>query len=225
MRSLFLIFLLISFKSYSQKEFVINPGQKISDVLAFNDIYKYSAFKPGTVFFKNGNQSSALLNYNFLNQVIQFIQTNGDTLALGDEELIKEITIEKDTFYFDRGYFLLLEKAGDIKLFSKEFIRFLSSKKRNSYNQTVEGGARVFNSISTGAHDSNLVINETVTLRKETAYFLADKFNHSLPINKKNLEKLFPKFKSNIENYLSSTQVNFNQAEDVLKLFQFLGTL
>ena len=69
----------------AQKVFKINPGQKISDIVPVSELYSFKEFAPGTILFKSGSYAKAFMNYNILNESLEFIDPKGDTLAVADE--------------------------------------------------------------------------------------------------------------------------------------------
>ncbi|MFN2439425.1 MAG: hypothetical protein ABR503_09520 [Chitinophagaceae bacterium] len=80
-----LFFCSLTLSAQEDKFFKIRPGQKIIDVIPQNELYAYSQFTPGTILFRSGKYARALINYNVLNETIQFIDPKGDTLAVADE--------------------------------------------------------------------------------------------------------------------------------------------
>ncbi len=85
--------------------------------------YYYPNFKKGKITFISGTASSGVINYNVLNEEIEFIVAKKDTLAFNDMYLIDMITVENDTFYYDNrnAHILkLLERVNDRKLLVKD---------------------------------------------------------------------------------------------------------
>ncbi len=217
--------ILLTIKTYAQekKNFIVNPGQKISDVVSANDIYRYIDFKPGMVYFKDRRESSALLNYNRLLNEIQFINTNGDTLSIADENLIKMVKVDNDTFCYNKGFYELISNFKYLRLVRKETISMVSANKIGAYNQPVQGGAASsYTSYSLGGRNTNLVVNEKITLKKEVGYYFIDQEDHVISVSKKVLEKEFPNYSAAIEQYLTSNSVDFKNEIDLKKLIIFL---
>lgn len=209
-----------------QKVFVVNPGQRIGDVFTRQDIYAYPVFGQGTVYFNDGSNSNALMNYNSLYGEIQFIDPKGDTLSLADESRIKMLTINNDSFYFDHdhGYLQQLSKAGNLRLMRRVIIRQTSSAKIGLYNQSVEGGAASsYTVLSSGAHDANLMVNEKVTFSKEENYFFTDEKGRVQPVSRKSAEKISGK-KDAVAAYFASHNVDFKSEADLEGLVSYLQT-
>src|SRR5215210_5503561 len=123
------VFLIYSSTSFSQttERIIVKAGQSLYDV--HKEIYRYPNFKEGKVYFLDGGLSVGKLNYNFISEAMQFINPTGDTLSLADEATIKYITIENDTFYYDKGYLEGLINSGSVKLAIKQKIKFTDTYK------------------------------------------------------------------------------------------------
>jgi len=214
-----------AYNSYSQdrKIFVINPGQRITDVIFPAEMYRYAEFKPGTVFFKDRRESTAPMNYNLVLNEVQFIDAKGDTLSLADEQMIKLITIDKESFFYNKGCYELLDSFDNITLARKEIIFKASVNKIGAYDQPVQGGsATSYTNFSSGSRDVKLVMNEKITMKKEANYYFTNGNSHMIPASKKNLQKEFPKYSAAIEEYSKSNSTDFKNGTDLEKLFDYL---
>jgi hypothetical protein len=217
------IVLIGSVANAQDKVFVVNPGQRVSDVVPKREIYAYPSFEQGAVYFADGSVSNALMNYNALYGEIQFINPKGDTLSLADEEKIKLLTINNDSFYFDHGFMQLLSNSGNIKLLRRNVIRQSSSSKIGLYDQSVDGGAASsYSSISSGAHDADLVLNQKATLTRQTFYLFGDGKGHLLSASRKSAEKLYPSKKAVIADYLSKNNIDFKNEADLKNMVAYL---
>ncbi len=217
--------ILSAYHTYSQdkKIFVINPGQKITDVVLPADMYRYADFKTGTVYFKDRRESNALMNYNLVLNEIQFIDAKGDTFSLADEQLIKLITIDNDSFFYSKGCYELVNSFNNIRLVRREVIYKSSVNKIGAYDQPVQGGsASSYTSFSSGGRDINLIVNEKITMKKEESYYLAYQNGHIMPASKRNLQREFPKYSAAIEEYSNSNSIDFRKGKDMEKLFDYL---
>src|SRR6478609_402526 len=89
------------------KAYLVKAGEIPDKALPDQAKYMLPAFKMGTVFFRDGNASNNLLNYNFLLDEMHFINPGGDTLAIAEPGLIRTIVLDSMTFYYDKdkGFF------------------------------------------------------------------------------------------------------------------------
>ncbi|TCZ75029.1 hypothetical protein [Flaviaesturariibacter aridisoli] len=207
--------------------YVINPGETLRGKLTNADVYKYANFGPGTVYFKNGAATNAPLNYNFVLAAIQFIDPKGDTLTLGNEDQIDLITVGNDSFYHNKVYLQLAGRMGDgTSIYRKEFMRLASVRKIGLFDQPVEGGsAESFSSFwsNSTVEDKSLALRQRLTLVRETFLYITDKYEHLVLVaSRRNFEKIYPKKKSAIGEYLAANKVDFQSLNDVQALMVYL---
>ena len=218
-----LIFLLnlgcIAFGQTSEM-ITVKAGQSLYDV--HKEIYRYPNFNDGKVYYLDGRLSAGKLNYSFISEAMQFISPTGDTLSLADEPTIKYITIENDTFYYDKGYLEGLLNAGTAKLAVKQKIKFKDTYKIGAFG-TASPTVRTENEKTyMGDNRYNLIIAEDLIFVKEKEYYLNVRFRDFVVVNKKNLIKLFPNQKDNIESFLKENNINLRVENDLKKLMQYL---
>ena len=225
MKTLFTLVILILCinSSFSQTTEIITvkAGQNISDV--YKEIYRYPQFTAGRVYFMNGDVSAAKLNYNLISQVMLFTTNIGDTLAIDNESTIKYITIANDTFYYDEGYVELVENYSHVKLAVRQKIKFSDKKKTGAFGMPTSTVKTESDDTFLGDRRYNFTIAEDLIFKKETEFYLNDDSNHFLTISKKNLLKLYPKRKDNIENFLKENNINLREEKDIKRLVQYLN--
>ena len=205
------------------RTFKINPGEKVVDAIPKDEKYSYPEFIMGNVYFKNGQSYPAKLNYNSLFQEMQFIDRKGDTLSLADAATIKQIVINTDTFFYDKGYIKLVTDYGKIKLAGKEFIAFTDRQKLGGYGGEISARIDTYKSIQDGTTFKELVAREILTFVKKTVFYLGNEFNHFKEANKKNLLDFYPSRSKEIKSYLKENKVNFSNEDDMKKMIRFLN--
>src|SRR5258705_2620816 len=65
---------------------VVKADESISDVLTTEKIYQYPQFSRGKIIFRDHRLTEAMLNYNYLNSEIEFIDPKNDTLAIAKHQ-------------------------------------------------------------------------------------------------------------------------------------------
>lgn len=188
------------------------------------ELYSYPEFTRGTVYLRNEGFSVALMNYNSLFAEMQFIDTKGDTLSLGDEKNIKLIVINTDTFYYNDGYLKLIAGQGEVKLANKKFITFLNREKSNGFGLSSAGGIETFSSMESRSYLKELVVAETLTLAMNSVFYIGDKFNYFKVVNKKSLMDVYASKEKELQDYLKENKVNFSNEEDLKKLIAHFKT-
>jgi len=210
----------------SAEPIIVKTGTSISEGVPAKDLYQYSEFVNGTVYFRNGPSAGAKLNYNRFLDEMQFINANGDTLTLDNEETIKLIVANNDSFYFDKGYFLVVSSNNSLKLALKQGFKVLNKQKTAAYDMSSSvSSIRNVNSYSTESRVYKVGVTEDVALKKDNHYYFGNKFNQFVLANKKNLLELYPKHRYEIKKYLKETELEFQNKTDLEKLLQYLASL
>jgi len=168
----------------------------------------------------------ARFNYHMLNEEVQFISLNGDTLAIADPFLIKHLTIDTSLFYYSEGYLEVIVDGELLKLARK--LRLNTKwEKIGAYGQASPSGSiRTPNKLILGNTGKDLSINQDILIQKEFTYFWLDKYSTVLKANKANLLKLLPPDQQlTVEDYLKKNKIDFNKETDLKKIHQYsLGT-
>lgn len=225
---IFFVCFVIDLTAQEKQVFVLNPGQKVSDVLSFADIFHYPEFKTGIVYYRDGRAGSSKVNYNLLTGELLFIQSDRDTVALADEPTIRLITIDSDQFVYNvaaRAYFQIRDTTKQFSLLKKESIRFSDSKKLGLFGQPIIAAADQITSLSDHGQVYNLTANEKVNLIKQAEYFFEDENGKLYPAIKKTAARVFDKYKDAIESFLQSQEIDFGKESDLRKLFGYIRTL
>jgi hypothetical protein len=199
--------------------YTINAGEIVANVIPLNEQYFYGEFQQGTVWFRNGKSLSALLNYNHLYGEMQFINSQGDTLALVEENSLKNIAINEDVFYQvnKNGFAQLLTAHLPVKLARKQNLELINIKDKLVGMNTSHFFS--YRKVYTQATPGEL------QLAKQTSYYFIDQNERVHQAKKSTLLKLFGKHKKAIEQYVEKNQPNFAREEDLKKLLEFCAQL
>jgi len=207
----------------------IKAGQRVIDVLKHDDIFQYPEFKDGIVLLKDDTRIVVPLNYNRVFDEMLFIDTNGDTLALGAKKNVKYIIIGKDMFYYEDGYIRLTIDHDFVKLAEKQIWIVADVQKIGTHNRPATTVAiqsvTHYTDGTDAAKSKDLVLNENIILRKETHFYFGNAYGRFVRTSKKKLLSLFPKDELKIENYLKENKIDFDKKEDVEKMVEFLNSL
>ena len=227
MKVLPLILLVCYCRAHAQDStIIIKAGTSFNESVSITDQFEYPQFVYGKVFFRPGDSSAARLNYNRFLDEMHFIDIKGDTLNIAYPGSIKFIRISNDLFYYDNGYVKLIKDNNTIKLAAKQTLRMSGKNKIGAYNMASPGSAiDSYSSLNIDHKNYNLTPREDITLAKKTEYYFGDKYNHFVLANKKNVLRLYPKQEGAVTAYLKENNVDFNNREDIEKLFQYLTNL
>jgi hypothetical protein len=218
----------VSCKLFSQTNEVIRikAGHDPSAGYSPHGFYRFPAFNEGIAVFKDGSQTAAKFNYHELNGEMQFITTNGDTLAIADPVSIKHITVNNTLFYYLEGYLEALINNDSLKLARKLRLN-LSWEKIGGYGQpSPSGSIRSPNRIILANTGKALSLNQDLLIQKDYSYFWIDKYNTVFKASKVNLLKIVPPNSKNpVEDYLKKNKIDFRKEPDLKRLHSFALTV
>lgn len=193
-------------------------------------VYQFRGFKEGTVYFKNGKQSKAKLNYNYLHGAIEFIEGSKDTLVMTNKGRIDYITVDQNTFYAQegKGDMELVADFGNIMLAKKTHLVVKGNKTNASeqkYVANTEAGTPTALLISNQGGEfrwQNNTVNPDYKFKTE--YYFIDQNHLFHTARRANLLKVFDKNKTALSNYLKQNDINFNEEAQLKKVLQFCST-
>lgn len=205
--------------------FVVNAGTKLSDAIPAAYLFHYPGFLDGKVFFRDGKLSEAKMNYNRLTDEMLFIAKSGDTLAIANEPTVRLICIEKDSFYFDRGYILLVKSNGAVQLGVRQGFQPGDRRRPTGYDMmSSTSSVTSLSSLHDGKKLYELEVKEETSFSTVTQFCFGDKYNHFVPATEKNLVDLFPDCAGALKQFCKKNNVSFRRKEDLEAVISFLTT-
>lgn len=206
-----------------KETYIVNPGQKPVETIPDSAQYAYPSFTKGNISFRDGRSSgTARMNYNYLFEEMMFLNPKGDTLAIDEAALVRQIIINTDTFYFSDVFIKQKANYGDIKLGYREYFRVANIRKIGAMGQATSNTVESYNAANTASDIRSLVVQEVVNLEKTHQFYLGDKFNNFQLANRKNLLALFPDKSKQVKAFLKENNINFTQESDLIKLLVYL---
>lgn len=173
------------------------------DTLSKDFFYDLPDFAEGTIFYRDGSSSTHFINYRFLVDEMQILSDKGDTLALSEPELIKEIIVGSITYYYDKGYLKQVVKKGYFRL---------ATRKKVQISVKTGGGKDAFAASSISLKEINYFPVET--------YYLGDRNNNFRKATKNVFLHLFGDKKS-IRAYINENNIDFKNPVQLVDLFNF----
>ena len=190
------------------------------------DGFLFSDFEKGTVVFKSGSQSAALLNYSMLNQEMLFLDAEGAIMALANPTEIFVVTIGERRFFpiSSRSIFYEEIQAGDGSFFVQYKAIMISEGKASAYGgYSSTSSITSYGSIHSESTGSayKLNVDEKFRMKNQNAYFLQSGKNYKAFNSPKALAKLFKGQESKIEAFAKEQSINFFKIEDVSKIVEY----
>ncbi|MDR3715363.1 MAG: hypothetical protein P4L51_21360 [Puia sp.] len=204
------------FFAHSQERVKVLSGDNLSDYFTF----LFPSFSDAVVLFKNGSSSKVRMNFNTFLSKMQFINPSGDTLVLSGPETIEYIRLNDYLFFYNRYYYQIIDAADSLKLTVCRKTTF-DHASTGALGTTTHGNIESYDSYITPGGDKKLLVRDDMDVIHETIYSLIGKNGATISANKSGFIKTFPDKKKDIENFLKTNKVDFNNFADLDKLFQF----
>ena len=167
--------------------------------------YLMPSFAQGTVFLRGQAPAQGQLNICAVDQTLRFIDEHGTELAAADHDAIIRVQIDTVTFLRHQNAFVRLHPvSADMGVAVRREVRIIRGGKQAAYGGTsqtssisevgtlyTEGASHTLKS----SRDNKYNVSETILVYKRDAVF------HP---SRKNLTKLFPSKKTEIESYFKS---------------------
>ncbi len=210
----------------------VTGGDELNELLEGGH-FLFSEFQDARVFLI-GRDAQIKMNYNLLIDEMQFVDEKGDVLALRDKRDVVAIYFGKRVFkYSSVGYteVIAMGPSGNPELAIKRTIKEVGRKNYGAYGTTsdVSNPTNITSSeLNTknitlsdfNTHSSQKSVSPKVTYQKENFYYLNSSGKYRIA-NRSVFSKVFSDKKKEIENYLKQNPVDYNNEEDVIRLFNF----
>lgn len=227
--TILVLFLAFPLLTRAQKGETLRVSSESSKAVPNEYKYLYKQFAPGVVYYRNGTNPTARMNYNLLLREMQFLHFSGDTLTLDQEAMIRRISLNGDEFIYDlkKGFLKIVENYGNVKLGLDHSIQVAGVDKEGGYGQT--SGVYSIKTINTFSSSNSSIakldIKGDVIYSQQKIYYLVDQNGLVFPVSKKRILKLFSRHRSEILDYLEENPVKFNELDEVRRLLNFCKDL
>ncbi|KQS28276.1 hypothetical protein [Dyadobacter sp. Leaf189] len=214
----------------TMKTFKVKAGDYPNKVIPVAEQFQFPTFERGKILFYGGRTEEAPLNYTYLGGNLLFLNNQKDTLELLDQKLVKVVDMQGKIFYNDKqyGFCEMVSAFGDIKLAKKHILARIGNEKGGPYGISYTASSvTTYNSYSNEASPGarKLKMDTEAIFGHRTLYFFMDPNDRFLIPGKNSITRLFPKYKTEIAQYLKDNPVNFTQEEDLTRLLAFCQEL
>lgn len=222
---LFICFIWQSVFSQITKTYTIRPGEKVTSIIPLVDQYMYANFQNGSVLFKNGYKSKALLNYYIISQELHFITKNSDTLAISNPAEISNVVIGNDYFFYEGSCFVKQDTViGEITIALSFFFGTKDIKKITAFGSAADGGVDSYELFLPSTNNKLSITPQVLTtLAIGKSLFIGNKYKNFVPVTKKNIFSLFAEKERILRKYLSDKTVNYYSRKDVVNLLIYMN--
>ena len=181
-------------------------------------------FEKGVAIFKNQTRTSALFNYDMMQQQMLFLGADSVVMTLANPLEILVVIIGERRFLpiSAQGVFYEEVQAGKGSLFVQWEASMLSAGKAAAY-----GGYSSTSSITSygswQSRGSNVKLNpdEKFRLSVKATYYLKSGNSYKKFFTAKSLGKLFKGHESEIEKYAKEQSIDFSKSDDVVRIVEY----
>jgi len=205
---------------------------KTQETVSVEKPYFFDEFKRGTVFFSNNEAATAMLNYNFVSQQVQFLdhQNDNQILDLVRQPNLTHIKIENTTFVpVDRVGFAAVIQDGPVTLLHRKRV-FVERDKTGGYG-IPNSAAAVDNLESLGTETTDRgglrLFNEfpIATKTRVENHFYLMKNNRVHGATRRNYIRLYSEVRPQLERFINEHSVDFRNEQHLRGLSKFANGL
>lgn len=209
--------------------FRVKAGEEPMKVIPVEQQYRYPLFQKGKVVYMNGTFTAATFNYNNLLGEVQFINSQGDTMAIAGEPSLYSVSVGESVYLYNEaeGFLEVVQEFDAMKLGKRKKLEFSGADKVGAYGQ-ASGASSIRNTstiISNNSQQYSLAQKGDVVFSEKLTYFLVDERNQFHRANKPNILRVFPKHRKTISSYMKEHSLDLDKEQDLVKLLRFCTTL
>ena len=189
-----------------------------------NSQFLFNEFIKGDIYFKDGNISSADLNYNVFFQEILFMKNN-QSLVLSMLDDINSIKFDSFEFTILNGeiYETILNSINCNVIKARKIDYGSASNTKGAYGASTETSATedwkyIVEKTSGVTRYPNIQDENEKEFKLITRYYII-KDDELLILTKKKLFRLFPKKEDQIKNYIKDNKLSLSVDKDIIELF------
>jgi hypothetical protein len=191
------------------------------EILPVKGIYRFDAFREGSVIFRNGIITAAKLNYNISLDEMHFVIESGDTLSVADPLTVSFINLNGSRFYYDKGFIQAIDTFHGIILGFKQILLAEQERKQAYGIVKPHEGVRTYSFFTGNGQKYQLGEDELIQVRSREFYFFGDAFGHFSKTKREFVLQYFPAQQATITAFIKQHHINFNSLDDLLELMQF----
>ncbi len=194
----------------------------------FFDSVKYvnPQFINGVVIFNDGKQAAGKMNISTINQGIHFVDSKNDTLAINTNDAVDRAYINGKLYVKSKfGFIEILEMTENGGVGELKSIIVHSDAQTGAYGlQTQTSTVQTVTSFD--ETDVNLYLK---TKQDKPFAYIKEPYlmikGSIYPFTKKNLAKIFPQKKAQIESYMKEHNPNLNAVAPAVEMFKAIEAL
>lgn len=183
--------------------------------------YLMPEFADGVVYFRGQNPAQGKLNICAADNTLRFINDNGEELAADAESSENIIMVMIDTVKFmkdQNGFYRMYPVTSNMGVALQRKVHILKGAKKGAYGAVDQTSSiRQYSTLYSEGMAYNLDTGDPYEVTEEINLYM----NHAvIPLTKKNIKKLFPARKDQVDAYFKSGHPLPKTVEDTLTLLR-----
>lgn len=185
-------------------------------------VYLLPNYAQGTIIYNNGEHGQGLLNICALDHVVRFL--NGKQIMyLENDDIATRVSIEGHTFVKNKDkYYELMDMVEDMSYAELREVVILPEVAEGAFGgRDITSSAKKYDTFTWSSGVTKTVYDLSYPIEARYDYKVKPYFykkNRFYPATLKNLEKLLPDRKADIEAFVEANGTNWAVAEDVRAL-------
>lgn len=187
--------------------------------------YLMPSFRDGMVYMRGQAPAQGKMNICAVDNTLRFIDNDGVELEAANADHILRVRLDTVWFIRNRGVFYrMYPLTNDMGIALKRDVRIVRDAKQSAYGGTSQTSSiREYSSLYTESGVYNLNSNKTYPYEVSETLFLF-KGDGVYPLTKKNLQKLIPEKKEEIDAWFKAGNAFPKEAEEALKIISLWRT-
>jgi hypothetical protein len=187
--------------------------------------FLFPEFTNGIVKLKNGNTYSAPLNYNLVDEELIFSQ-NGVYRTPDKPEEIDTVIIKNIKLVPVNKVFYEVLTKGTVTLLIQHKSKYASVGTATAYGLTSQTNAPItITTVRTGNQVRNLEMPDNVQVTASNLYWVRIKDVYSKFTSERQFLKIFPKYESELKEYIKQNKLDIKSSDDLIRLGVFCNQL
>jgi hypothetical protein len=212
----------------------VPANRAIASVIPFEELHLFSNFQRCTIHYTDGTSALTLANYNFLHQTMALINVKKDTLFVKNDYRIKGFDFGPVVFVNDYVHGLVMLKPGSVYpiLGKREYFNVIpvDHGTYDGYSNFVDPSLSsvVLRMAGHGSNESSIqeqLERSNIIVEKNVVFFVIDKNDRVHPARSQEFYRIFPKFRSEIKDYIGRESIDFGNEDDLIRLISFCHNL
>lgn len=184
----------------------------------------FSEFVQGNVIMKSGKLTSAMMNYNTVDEEM-LVSQDGNFKIIANPEAIDTIVIQNRKFVYMNGVFYELILSNNISFYYQNKNRFAPVASNTAYGMKsqTQGPTNVSTVRGGGSQFRVLEMPDNVEISNACVNWVMYKGEMQKFTTERQLMKIFPEIENELKDFLKKNKIGVRKKEEVLQIALFIN--